>query len=120
MASKKRLPSNLIMLIFVAALIIFVAAGIPRYTGQTLIGALILLAVLLYAEYALFRAGRKKDTRQLIGAEIYEDKKTREKNRAAGVTTFSLAFQDGSHELVTVKDTSPEYAEYKALGPAPK
>jgi para-nitrobenzyl esterase len=66
--------------------------------------------VLLYAEYALYRAGRKKDTRQLIGAEIYEDKKTREKNRAAGVTTFSLAFQDGSHELVTVKDTSPEYS----------
>ena len=55
-----------------------------------------------------------------MGAEVFEDKKTREKNRAAGVTTFSLAFQDGSHELVTVKDTSPEYAEYKALGPAPK
>ena len=53
MASKKRLPSNLIMLIFVAALIVFIAIGIPRYTGQTLIGSLILLAALLYAEFGL-------------------------------------------------------------------
>ena len=120
MASNKRLPSNLFMLILVIALFIAVAVGLPTLSGQALIGAVILMAALAWAAYALFRAGRKRDSRQLIGAEVFEDKKTREKNRAAGVTTFSLAYQDGSHELVTVRDGSEDYIRYKELGPAPK
>lgn len=113
---KKKLPSNSI---FCAVLIVFailVAVGIPTYDGQTLLGAIFIIAALIAAAVVLFQSGRKKDARRVVGAEIYEDAKARAKNRANGVTTFSVEYQDGSRELHTVRDGSTEYNEYIVVG----
>ena len=114
--ARKRLPSNTVIIIVVLALFVVNGVLLPGSTGQTLIGGIILEIALAAAAVALYRAGKKKDARRLVGAEIFEDAKKRAKNRAAGVTTFSLAYHDGSHDVVTVKDDSEEYREYIALG----
>ncbi len=114
--ARKHLPSNTITIIVVLALFVINGIYLPGTTGQYLIGGIMLEIALAAAAYALWRAGKKKDSRRIVGAEIFEDAKQRTKNRAAGVTTFSLTYHDGSHELVTVKDDSTEYKEYIALG----
>lgn len=114
--ARKRLPTNSITILVVVALFIINGIYLPGTSGQYLIGGILLEIVLAASVYALWRAGKKKDARRIVGAEIFEDAKQRTKNRAAGVTTFSLTFHDGSHELATVKDDSTEYKEYIALG----
>ncbi len=114
--ARKRLPSNTVMILIVIALFVFNGINLPGSSGQTLIGGIILEIALAAAAVGLYRAGKRRDARRLVGAEIFEDAKQRAKNRAAGVTTFSLAYHDGSHDVVTVKDDSEEYKEYIALG----
>ena len=115
---KKKLPSNFFMMLVLAAGVVFLAVGIPTYDGQTLLGSIMLIFALLAAIYALYRSGKKKDARRVVGAEVYEDAKTRERNRAHELTTFSVEFQDGSRELRTVRNDSEEYQTYISLGKA--
>lgn len=116
MSKRRRLPTNSVSVAMVAIVFILIAVDLPSYRGQTLVGAIVLLIALVTVGYLLIRAGQKKDARRLVGAEIFEDEKTRLKNRANGVTTFSLEYQDGSRELVTVRDGSTDYKAYSALG----
>lgn len=115
---KKKLPGNFFMMIILAAGVVFLAVGIPTYDGQTLLGSIMLIAALIGAIIALYRTGKKKDARRVVGAEVYEDAKTRERNRANHMTTFSVEFQDGSRELRTVRTDSEEYQTYVSLGKA--
>ncbi|MEA4824491.1 MAG: hypothetical protein VB111_10320 [Clostridiaceae bacterium] len=115
MSKRRRLPTNSVSVAMIAIFFILIAIDLPSYSGQALVGAVILLIALVAVGYLLICAGQKKDARRLVGAEIFEDEKTRLKNRANGVTTFSLEYQDGSRELVTIRDGSTDYNTYNAL-----
>ena len=110
------LPTNSLLVALIAVIFVAVAIGLPSCDGQALLGSIMVMIVLVVAAVMLIRAGRRRDARRLIGAEIFEDPKTAAKNRASGVTTFSLTYQDSSHEFVTVRDGSIDYNQYLALG----
>jgi|GEM_PF-1719007 heme O synthase-like polyprenyltransferase len=114
--SKKRLNSNLVFVIIVLTIAVLVAIGFPSYSGTAFVGAIILILALLCAAWFLWKAGYKRDTRTVVAAQVFEDARTREKNRKRGVTSFSIQFQDGSMEVLTVRDDSEEYKTFSALG----